>query len=87
MPSIPELFEDMSWGPAPEAPGRANAWLDAHARRFGHFIGGRFVPPAPEEWFDSSNPANGEQASIPRYREVNDYTARSICRQLGIAEP
>jgi hypothetical protein len=33
------------------------------------------------------NPANGHQASVPRHREVNDYTARSICRQLGIPEP
>jgi mRNA interferase HicA len=33
------------------------------------------------------NTANGEQASIPRHRELNDYTARSICRQLGVAEP
>ncbi len=61
MPSIPELFEDMSWGPAPEAPGRANAWLEAHARQFGHFIGGRFAPPEPEEWFDSTNPATGDR--------------------------
>ena len=65
MPSIPELFEDMSWGPAPEAPGRANAWLDAHARQFGHFIGGGFAPPDPGEWFDSTNPATGDRlASI-----------------------
>ena len=27
MPGIPELFESMAWGPAPEAPGRAIAWL------------------------------------------------------------
>ncbi len=60
MPSIPELFEEMSWGPAPEAPGRANAWLDSHTRRFGHFIGGRFVQPVPEEWFPSTNPASGD---------------------------
>ena len=33
------------------------------------------------------NPANLRQASVPRHREVNDYTARSICRQLGIPEP
>jgi hypothetical protein len=34
-----------------------------------------------------TNSANGRQASIPRHREINDYTARSICRQLGIPEP
>jgi len=33
------------------------------------------------------NPANGRQASVPRHRDVNDYTARGICRQLGIPEP
>ena len=29
--------------------------------KFGHFIGGRFVPPAPEEWFESTNPASGDR--------------------------
>jgi mRNA interferase HicA len=30
------------------------------------------------------NPANQQ---IPRHREINDYTARAICRQLGVSEP
>ncbi|HEX5471165.1 MAG TPA: type II toxin-antitoxin system HicA family toxin [Lacipirellulaceae bacterium] len=33
------------------------------------------------------NPINGEQSSIPRHREINEYTVRAICRQLGIAGP
>ena len=33
------------------------------------------------------NPANNQQASVPRHREINDYTAKAICRQLGIPEP
>ncbi|HEX4416020.1 MAG TPA: type II toxin-antitoxin system HicA family toxin [Lacipirellulaceae bacterium] len=33
------------------------------------------------------NPANGLQATIPRHREVNAYTARGICRQLSVREP
>ncbi|HEX9894110.1 MAG TPA: aldehyde dehydrogenase family protein, partial [Gemmatimonadales bacterium] len=60
MPSIPELFESMAWGPAPEAPARANAWLDSHDRKFGHFINGRFVPPQSGEWFETINPATRE---------------------------
>jgi mRNA interferase HicA len=32
------------------------------------------------------NPANQNQTSVPRHREINDYTARAICRQLGIPE-
>jgi len=34
-----------------------------------------------------TNPANDQQTSVPRHREINDYTARGICRQLGIPEP
>jgi mRNA interferase HicA len=33
------------------------------------------------------NPANDQQSSVPRHREINDYTARAICRQLAIPEP
>lgn len=33
------------------------------------------------------NPANQRQATIPRHREINDFTARAICRQLGVPEP
>lgn len=33
------------------------------------------------------NPATGQQTTVPRHREVNDYTARGICRQLGVPEP
>jgi predicted RNA binding protein YcfA (HicA-like mRNA interferase family) len=33
------------------------------------------------------NPQNGRSSSVPRHREVNDFTARKICRDLGIAEP
>jgi aldehyde dehydrogenase (NAD+) len=60
MPSIPELFASMPWGPAPEAPGRAQAWLDGHGRRFGHFIGGRFLEPEGGEWIETINPATRE---------------------------
>ncbi len=57
MPSIPELFESMSWGPAPEAPARANAWLDRHQRRFGHLIGGAVTAPGDGGYFETVNPA------------------------------
>ena len=33
------------------------------------------------------NSANHRQSTIPRHREVDDYTARAICRQLGVPEP
>ncbi len=33
------------------------------------------------------NSATNRRASIPRHREIPDYTARRICRQLGIPMP
>lgn len=33
------------------------------------------------------NPANDQTTAVPRHREVNDFTARKICRDLGIPEP
>jgi aldehyde dehydrogenase (NAD+) len=38
--SIVEKFVTMEYGPAPEDPREAFAWLDGHKRRFGHFIRG-----------------------------------------------
>jgi mRNA interferase HicA len=33
------------------------------------------------------NPFSGEIQAVPRHREVKKFTARSICRKLGIPEP
>jgi mRNA interferase HicA len=33
------------------------------------------------------NRANNQTSAVPRHREVNDFLARKICRDLGIPEP
>lgn len=33
------------------------------------------------------NPANNQVSAVPRHREINDFLARRICRDLGISEP
>jgi mRNA interferase HicA len=33
------------------------------------------------------NPANKRTSAVPRHREINDFLARKICRDLGIPEP
>ena len=33
------------------------------------------------------NRAAGKVSALPRHREINDYLARKICRDLEIAEP
>jgi len=33
------------------------------------------------------NPANGHVCAVPRHREINDFLARKICRDLDVPEP
>jgi mRNA interferase HicA len=33
------------------------------------------------------NPEKGTTAAVPRHGEVNDHTARGICKDLGIPLP
>ncbi len=63
--SIAEKFVTMDYGPAPEDSKEATAWLDRHAYRFQHSIGGEWKPPSAGEYFDTIDPSNGEKlASI-----------------------
>ncbi len=60
MTSIREAFDTMAWGPAPESPASAEAWLDQHGRAFGHFINGAWTQSGGEH-FVTVNPANGKE--------------------------
>jgi aldehyde dehydrogenase (NAD+) len=57
---VAKYFDDMSYGPAPEADTEARAWLSRHASGFGHFINGAFVPSASGKSFDTFEPATGK---------------------------
>src|SRR6266576_3751649 len=59
--SIAEKFVSMEYGPAPEDPKEAQAWLERHSRKFNHFIGGHWLAPAAGEYFDTIDPSNGEK--------------------------
>jgi aldehyde dehydrogenase (NAD+) len=59
--SIVEKFVTMDYGPAPEDPREALAWLDRHKRRFGHFINGAWHPPADGKYFETSDPSAAEK--------------------------
>src|SRR5271155_3862838 len=59
--SIAEKFVAMEYGPAPEDPKEARAWLERHGHRFGHFINGEWQAPATGEYFDTVDPSNGEK--------------------------
>src|SRR5207249_12239340 len=51
----------MEYGPAPEDPREAVAWLDLHERRFGHFINGNWQAPAAGTSFETADPSTGEK--------------------------
>jgi len=59
--SIAEKFVTMEYGPAPEDPKEAQAWLQRHSHRFGHFINGAWQGPATGEYFETLDPSNGER--------------------------
>ena len=50
----------MSWGPAPESPAPAQAWLDRHERRFGLYLNGAWERNGTER-FGVINPATREE--------------------------
>ncbi len=76
--SIKDIFESMEYGPAPEADDVAEAWLQRHGRRFGHFVGGRFTKPVVNGTFATYHPGDGRelaQVSQGRKRDVDRAVA------------
>lgn len=59
MNEITKVFETLDYGVAPEGNAPAHAWLDAHGRKFGHFIDGKWTKPG--KTFQSTNPATTEK--------------------------
>ena len=58
MATVAKLFETMEYGPAPESDAPALEWIRQHDNgRFGHFIGGRWVQPTDNQYFETINPA------------------------------
>jgi aldehyde dehydrogenase (NAD+) len=70
--SIVEKFMTMDYGPAPEDPREALAWLDRHSRRFGHFIGGTWQAPVAGTYFDTNDPSTGEKLAAVAQGSAGD---------------
>ncbi|AWB47554.1 aldehyde dehydrogenase [Gemmobacter aquarius] len=71
--TIKEIFDAMSYGPAPESNGEARAWLTKHNHAFGHFIDGAFRTPA--RGFSTANPATGETLATVTQGTADDVAA------------
>jgi aldehyde dehydrogenase (NAD+) len=78
MNRIAQIFDSLEYGPAPEAPDQANAWLASHNRRFGHFIDGAWTTPG--KTFPTTNPANGEALA-----DITDGTRADVDAAVAAA--
>jgi aldehyde dehydrogenase (NAD+) len=67
---IKEIYETMSYGPAPESADEAIQFLDNHKRKFNLFINGKWVAPSSKEYFDSINPSTKEK--LAQISEANE---------------
>jgi aldehyde dehydrogenase (NAD+) len=76
--TIKDIFDTMEYGPAPESPDDALAWLSTQATGFGHYIDGAFT--SPEALFASRNPATGAVLG-----QVSQGSATSIDRAVTAA--
>ena len=71
--TVKQIFDDMSYGPAPESSAGALAWIARHDGQFGHWIDGAFM--APGALFDSRNPATGKVLAQVSQGSVADVDA------------
>jgi aldehyde dehydrogenase (NAD+) len=79
--SIAEKFVTMEYGPAPEDPKEAQAWLQRHGHRFDHFINGAWQAPAAGQYFETIDPSNGEKlASVAQGSSVDIDSAVRAAR-------
>lgn len=78
MNKIAEIFTSLDYGPAPEAPETALAWLAAHENRFGHFIDGAWTEAG--KTFATTNPATGAELA-----QITDGTAEDVDKAVKAA--
>src|SRR6266404_7552236 len=84
--SIADKFISMEYGPAPEDPREALVWLDRHARRLGHFIGGSVRPPAEGIYFDTFDPSTGERLAAVAQGSAADIDAAVKAARRALPE-
>ena len=84
--SVTEKFLSMEYGPAPEDPREVLVWLDRHARKLGHFIGGSFQPPAEGVYFDTFDPSTGEPLAAVAQGSAADINAAVKAARSALPE-
>ena len=78
MNKIAEIFQSLDYGPAPESPEPALAWLSSKGNKFGHFINGKWTKPG--KTFASDNPATGKVLA-----QITDGSAADVDKAVKAA--
>jgi len=85
MTTVRDAFDSMAWGSAPESAATAQAWLDKHGKRFGHYIDGAWVAPRDGEGFATMNPATS--AELARVAQATAEDVDSAVKAARAAQP
>ncbi len=73
--SVVEKFVTMEYGAAPEDPRETLAWLDAHGRAFGHFVGGKWRASSNSASFETTDPSTGKKLATVAQGSAEDINA------------
>ena len=78
-PSVRSLLSSLTYGPAPESPAVAKAWLEDHGNSLGHFINGSWVRPEGRKTYDTYNPATGEKLASTVQGHLTTISLWNFC--------
>ncbi|KNC56340.1 aldehyde dehydrogenase [Thecamonas trahens ATCC 50062] len=62
--TVKDIFENLTYGPAPESDAAFREWVDEHEGKFGLFINNEWVHPAGAKYRPSVCPATGEELCV-----------------------
>src|SRR5918999_10102 len=85
MTTVSEIFQSMSWGPAPESDKPALAWLAKYRHTFGHYIRGRFTEPTHGGLFDVINPSNRQRLARVSQGTAGDVDAAATAARQALS--
>ena len=83
--SVMDIFETMTYGPAPESASTALVWIEER-QPFGLFINNQWVKPASGQYLDSINPATGKPlAQVASANSADVDTAVAAARKAFVS--
>lgn len=73
--TVRDIFDSMTYGPAPEGDAPVREWLKTRSSAFGHFINGVWTDAAKSESFEVHNPSSGKLLASVAQGSVADVDA------------